>query len=167
MQCVRADEKRPFSGKADSVSRNVTKKTIVCFCSHQHFLQILGNINRIYNLQSGYIRRCHKRIFQVTNGSPFVAAFRENTGRHFKMFKLCCVFLCVVLIVQVSRACNDGNDEQLAEAAAREQESVEYWANAYGFAPDVWILNYHQPSNVQSKQIITVFIAVISSLQDV
>ena len=67
------------------------------------------------------------------------------------MFKLCCLFLSILLIIQVGRACDDSNDEQLA--AARERESVEYLAKAYGFAPHVWIPKYHQPSIVQGIKI--------------
>ena len=49
-------------------------------------------------------------------------------------------------MAQAGRACNDGNDEQLA--AAREQESVEYLANAYEFAPIPWGPYYYQPTRV-------------------
>ena len=62
------------------------------------------------------------------------------------MFKLC-LFLYVSLILQVSRACDDGNDEHLA--AARQQESVDYLTNAYGLAPNPWgSPYYYQPSRV-------------------
>ena len=62
------------------------------------------------------------------------------------MFKLC-LFLYVSLILQVSRACDDGNDEHLA--AARQQESVNYLTNAYGLAPNPWgSPYYYQPSRV-------------------
>ena len=62
------------------------------------------------------------------------------------MFKLC-LFLCVGSILQVSRACDDGNDEHLT--AARQQESIDYLTNAYGLAPYPWgSPYYYQPSRV-------------------
>ena len=47
-------------------------------------------------------------------------------------------------MVQAGRAC----DEQLA--VARQQDSVEYLANAYGFAPNPWSPYYYQPSRIPS-----------------
>ncbi|XP_046637988.1 uncharacterized protein LOC124316223 isoform X1 [Daphnia pulicaria] len=55
------------------------------------------------------------------------------------------VLLSVVLMLQVSRAC-DGNNEEEQLAAAR-QQSDEYFANAYGFnSNNPWGSPYYQPS---------------------
>ncbi len=55
--------------------------------------------------------------------------------------------LFVVLIAQAGQACEDNNEEQLV--AARQQESVDYLAKAYGFAPIPWDSPYYnQPSRV-------------------
>ena len=52
-------------------------------------------------------------------------------------------------MAQAGQTCDENNDEQLV--AAREQETVEYLANAYGFAPNPWG-PYYQPSRVPGKK---------------
>ncbi len=62
------------------------------------------------------------------------------------MFKLCLI-VCAVFALQVSRAC-DENDVEEQLVAAREQESADYLANAYGFAPNPWYSYfYHRQQN--------------------
>ncbi|KAI9559205.1 hypothetical protein GHT06_015994 [Daphnia sinensis] len=56
-----------------------------------------------------------------------------------------CVLLSVLLLLQVSRAC-DGNDEEDQLGLAR-QQTDDYYANAYGFTPDSWNALYHQSSD--------------------
>lgn len=51
-----------------------------------------------------------------------------------------CLLLSVVFLIQVSRACDENNNEQLAER----RDSIEYLANAYGFAPNQWDPYYYQ-----------------------
>ena len=70
------------------------------------------------------------------------------------MSKLC-LFVFVVFMAQAGRACDENNDEQLA--AAREQESVEYLANAYGFAPNPWAPYYQHPRIPGIEIIIVLF----------
>ena len=48
-------------------------------------------------------------------------------------------------MLQASRACNDQNEEEQL-VAARQQQSDEYFANAYGFNPNPWGSAYYQPS---------------------
>ena len=56
-------------------------------------------------------------------------------------------------MAQAGRACDENNDEQLT--AAKEQESAEYLANAYGFAPNPWAPYYQHP-RIPGIEIITV-----------
>ena len=60
-------------------------------------------------------------------------------------------------MAQAGRACDENNDEQLALAAAREQKSVEYLANAYGFAPNRWAPYYQHPRITGTEIIIVLF----------
>ncbi|XP_046637991.1 uncharacterized protein LOC124316223 isoform X3 [Daphnia pulicaria] len=55
------------------------------------------------------------------------------------------VLLSVVLMLQVSRACDKSNEEE--QLAAARQQSDEYFANAYGFnSNNPWSSPYYQPS---------------------
>ena len=68
------------------------------------------------------------------------------------MLKLC-LFTGAVLMTQKGQAYCENNEEQ--PAAAREQESVEYFPNDYGFASNSWGLYYYQPSRAPgTKRII-------------
>ena len=141
-------------GKEEAVG---TKPTLFISVNIEFPTHFGGKVE--YNLQCQYIRHCQQSprgFFQsqiAINSLPFVATLsaKDNTGRQFNMFKICCLFLSIVLILQVVRACDNGNGEQLA--AARERGSIEYLTNAYGFAPYIWIPNYHQPSIVQGIKI--------------
>ena len=56
-------------------------------------------------------------------------------------------------MTQKGQAYCENNEEQ--PAAAREQESVEYFPNDYGFASNSWGLYYYQPSRAPgTKRII-------------
>ena len=57
------------------------------------------------------------------------------------MLKIC-LLLSIVLTIQVSRACDDNNDEVEQLAAAR-QQSDEYFARAFGYTPDSWSSLYY------------------------
>lgn len=62
------------------------------------------------------------------------------------MLKVTCYLLTVVLILlQVSRACQDNHDEEEQLAAAR-QQSDEYFAQAFGYTSNPWGSAYYQPS---------------------
>jgi hypothetical protein len=58
----------------------------------------------------------------------------------------CCLVLSVVLILlQVSRACQGRNHEELLAADSR-QQSENYFAYAYGYTPNLWNSLFYQPS---------------------
>ncbi|XP_059351680.1 uncharacterized protein LOC130689828 isoform X2 [Daphnia carinata] len=57
-----------------------------------------------------------------------------------------CILFSVLLMLQVSRAC-DGNNEEDQLGSAR-QQSDDYYANAYGFSPESWNALYYQSSGV-------------------
>lgn len=61
------------------------------------------------------------------------------------MFKLSCL-LTFVLMLQASRACNDGKNEEERLATAR-QQSDEYFSSAYGYTPNPWDSDFYQPSD--------------------
>ncbi|XP_046637997.1 uncharacterized protein LOC124316227 [Daphnia pulicaria] len=53
------------------------------------------------------------------------------------MSKFYCLFLLTVVMLQVSRACEGRNHEELKFAAAR-QQTENYFAYAYGYTPNLW-----------------------------
>jgi hypothetical protein len=58
------------------------------------------------------------------------------------MLKIC-LLLSIVLTIQVSRACDDDNNDEVEQLAAARQQSDEYFARAFGYNPDSWSSLYY------------------------
>ena len=58
------------------------------------------------------------------------------------MLKIC-LLLSIVLTIQVSRACDDDNNDEVEQLAATRQQSDEYFARAFGYNPDSWSSLYY------------------------
>jgi hypothetical protein len=97
-----------------------------------------------------------QRILTITCASNK----RENSN--LKMLKFSCL-LTIVLMLQVSRACNGHNEEE--QLAAARQQSDEYFASAYGYTPNPWGSAYYQPS-VPGKYITNfiIFVSIFDSI---
>jgi hypothetical protein len=68
------------------------------------------------------------------------------------MLNLSCL-LTLVLMLQVSRACNEPNEEEQLAAAAR-QQSDEYFSRAYGYTTNPQDFSYSLPiARVPGKNI--------------
>jgi hypothetical protein len=61
------------------------------------------------------------------------------------MPKFYCLFLLTVLMLQVSRACEGRNHEELKFSAAR-QQTENYFAYAYGYTPNLWNSLFYRPN---------------------
>jgi hypothetical protein len=71
---------------------------------------------------------------------------KQKTSLNLNMLKLTCLLLIVALMLQVSRAWDEGNNEDEQLAAAR-QQSDEYFANAFGYtSSNPWDSAYYQSS---------------------
>ncbi len=75
----------------------------------------------------------------------------KSDSSHFdpnrEMMSKCCLVLSVVLILlQVSRACQQGRNHEGLLAADSRQQSENYFAYAYGYTPNLWNSLFYRPS---------------------
>lgn len=71
-----------------------------------------------------------------------------------------CVLLSVLLMLQVSRACDGSNEED--QLGSARQQSDDYYANAYGFTPETWNALYYPSSLPVTGNYETIFKALFS-----
>ncbi len=56
-----------------------------------------------------------------------------------------CLLISICLVLQLSWACDDNEEEEQLLAGGRE-DPEDYYAYAYGFTPETWRALYHQPT---------------------